>query len=114
MAFSGDGASKPPARSTGIPRGYYDIRPGMTFLWGRGIPWGMRPAWLALLGVFCSILGPGCGQKAPEALPPPAPQPCNGHVELCGRRFDQVSLPCTHNSMSNAFDRWVAPNQQFG
>ncbi len=26
--------------------------------------------------------------------------PCNGHVELCDRRLDQVALPATHNSHS--------------
>jgi len=39
---------------------------------------------------------------------------CNGHAELCDRPFDQVTLPCTHNSMSNAEEGWIAPNQQFG
>ncbi|MBJ95915.1 MAG: hypothetical protein CMP23_15745 [Rickettsiales bacterium] len=37
--------------------------------------------------------------------------PCNGHVELCARRFDQVALPATHNSMSNREDGWWVPNQ---
>ncbi|WP_056603334.1 hypothetical protein [Aeromicrobium sp. Root472D3] len=27
---------------------------------------------------------------------------CNGHVQLCDRRFDQVAFPATHNSMSAA------------
>ncbi|RYY43457.1 MAG: hypothetical protein EON53_14260, partial [Actinomycetales bacterium] len=27
---------------------------------------------------------------------------CNGHAELCARRFDQVTFPATHNSMSAA------------
>ncbi len=39
---------------------------------------------------------------------------CNGHAELCDRPFDEVTLPSTHNSMSNAADGWIAPNQPFG
>jgi hypothetical protein len=37
--------------------------------------------------------------------PPAAARPtdrCNGHVELCPRRLDQVVLPATHNAMSAA------------
>ncbi|MCY1055178.1 hypothetical protein [Nannocystis sp. SCPEA4] len=26
---------------------------------------------------------------------------CNGHVALCGRRYDEVAYPCTHNSYSS-------------
>jgi hypothetical protein len=29
---------------------------------------------------------------------------CNGSEELCGRRFDQVAYPTTHNAMSARFD----------
>lgn len=39
---------------------------------------------------------------------------CNGHAALCDRPFDAVVLPSTHNSMSNADEGWIAPNQQFG
>ncbi|MBI2393663.1 MAG: hypothetical protein HYV09_29060 [Deltaproteobacteria bacterium] len=42
------------------------------------------------------------------------PETCNGAKELCDRRFDAVSFPMTHNSMSNAEDRWAAPNQNHG
>jgi len=38
---------------------------------------------------------------------------CNGSPLLCDRPFDTVALPSTHNSMSNAEDGWIAPNQQF-
>lgn len=41
-----------------------------------------------------------------------APRACNGAEALCDRPFDQVSLPGTHNSMSNADDGWSIPNQQ--
>jgi hypothetical protein len=39
---------------------------------------------------------------------------CNGHAALCDRAFDEVVLPSTHNSMSNADEGWIVPNQQFG
>ncbi|MGB8330316.1 MAG: PI-PLC domain-containing protein [Polyangiales bacterium] len=52
------------------------------------------------------------GSVEPDAaLPNPK---CNGHEELCDRRFDEVSFPMTHNAMSNAEAEWVFPNQDFG
>jgi len=48
-----------------------------------------------------------------DATAPPS-EPCNGHVELCQRPFNEVALPATHNSMSNAADNWWVPNQSFG
>lgn len=42
------------------------------------------------------------------------PLACNGAVELCDRRFDQVAYACTHNAMSNADEGWQIPNQHHG
>ncbi len=40
---------------------------------------------------------------------------CNGHVELCGRRYDQVAYPATHNAMSAADEPgWFIPEQPTG
>ena len=39
---------------------------------------------------------------------------CNGHASLCGRTLQEITLPGTHNSMSNADAGWLAPNQQHG
>ena len=36
---------------------------------------------------------------------------CNGKDALCERPFNQVPFVGTHNSMSNAEDGWLAPNQ---
>lgn len=36
---------------------------------------------------------------------------CNGREALCGRAFDAVSYLTTHNAMSNASERFIAPNQ---
>jgi hypothetical protein len=47
---------------------------------------------------------------APAALP----DTCNGHLALCDRPLDQVTLPGTHNSMSNDDAGWGFPNQQHG
>jgi hypothetical protein len=38
---------------------------------------------------------------------------CNGHQELCGRRYDQVAFPGTHNAYSNRADNFGAPDQTF-
>jgi hypothetical protein len=41
----------------------------------------------------------------------PAALRCNGYEALCDRPFDQVVFATTHNSMSNADDGWLIPNQ---
>jgi hypothetical protein len=35
---------------------------------------------------------------------------CNGAASLCDRRFDALVYPTSHNTMSNAIDGWLAPN----
>jgi len=40
-------------------------------------------------------------------------KPCNGSPALCSRPFDQVTLPGSHNSMSNAELGWKMPNQTY-
>lgn len=37
---------------------------------------------------------------------------CNGHAELCERRFDEVVLPATHNAMSVPEPGWFAALQE--
>jgi len=49
---------------------------------------------------------------ADEAVP--IPPECNGAIELCARRYDEVVYPTTHNAMSNDADGWVNPNQWYG
>jgi hypothetical protein len=51
------------------------------------------------------------GTQPDGSLPNPE---CNGHEELCERRYDRVSYPMTHNAMSNAAAGWISPNQSFG
>jgi hypothetical protein len=68
----------------------------------------------ALLCGSCSSTGGAndmdAGVEPDGSLPDPT---CNGHEELCNRRFDQVSYPMTHNAMSNDEDGWSLPNQNF-
>ena len=45
------------------------------------------------------------GATAPAAVRTDA---CNGHVELCSRRLDEVALPASHNAMSTAADDWFS------
>ncbi len=42
----------------------------------------------------------------------PAKGACNGHEELCERRFDQVALATTHNSMSVPLPGWFSAMQE--
>lgn len=87
----------------------------------------MRVALVAL-----AVALAGCGEAtasepaapidaAPEAAPLPTcargarataiPSTCNGAAELCDRAFDRVTVAMTHNAMSNAADKFAAPNQ---
>jgi hypothetical protein len=36
---------------------------------------------------------------------------CNGYLELCAKRLDEVTLPTTHNAMGSAQALFLAPNQ---
>jgi hypothetical protein len=65
--------------------------------------WRARSATGVLLG---ALLCTSCAESTKTA--------CNGHEELCDRRFDQVAFPMTHNAMSNAEAGWISPNQSFG
>ena len=44
--------------------------------------------------------------------PAPAVEACNGHVELCDRRLDDVTLPATHNAMSVPLRGWFSSLQE--
>lgn len=41
--------------------------------------------------------------------------PCNGHPELCDKRYDEVTYPTTHNAFNAARSkqRWTYPNQKY-
>jgi hypothetical protein len=60
---------------------------------------------VAALGVFAWLTGddPNAGKMR-----------CNGLVELCDRRVDQVTFAGTHNSMAAGKEGWYAPTHQNG
>ena len=39
---------------------------------------------------------------------------CNGRIEFCPRRLDEVALPTTHNAPTAAQDGFLLPNQDRG
>lgn len=63
----------------------------------------------ASLLVLMALLPSACSSEGSTSDPK-----CNGHEELCARRFDEVAFPMTHNAMSNAEAGWSIPNQRFG
>lgn len=68
------------------------------------------------LGLFAGCVPPADDDDATSVRDDDDSAPlraCNGSPLLCDRPFDEVALPSTHNSMSNAEDGWIAPNQQF-
>ncbi len=44
---------------------------------------------------------------------PPAGTACNGHDELCARRYDAVVFPGTHDAYSNVANHFGAPDQTY-
>jgi hypothetical protein len=79
-------------------------------------------AWLFALLCACSSKSePAQQQPVVDAAPTPMkceriaksvpPATCNGSTALCDRSFDKVSVVMTHNAMSNAEDKFAAPNQ---
>ena len=78
----------------------------------------MRPATLVAAGVLviAAVVGvivlaqPGRDVEA-DAAPVPTGL-CNGHAELCDRRFDEVAYVASHNAMSVArLPGWFIPEQ---
>lgn len=57
--------------------------------------------------MVAALLGAACGKSAPA----PVVRACNGHPELCDRRYDQVAYPGTHDSYSDTDEKFVAPDQ---
>lgn len=71
-----------------------------TYDLGTRIVAGIAVVVLAVVVVVGAI--PGNDRLAASAAQSATDGPCNGHQELCARRYDQVAFPATHNSMSAA------------
>lgn len=75
-------------------------------------------AWVAAaLGVLVAGLVIGAWPNGHDLAPARAEvdrSGCNGHVELCASRYDEVAYPATHNSMSAASEGWLFPEQPDG
>ena len=80
--------------------------------WRPAVATGM----VGLLGLL-AVLGIGAvpTDRAVPVAAADAGTACNGHAELCGRRFDDVAFPATHNAMSAAdAPGWFIPEQPTG
>ena len=68
-----------------------------------------------LAGVL-AVLAAWLGRASePAPAPPVETEACNGHLELCGRRLDEVVLAGAHNAMSSVdVARWMFPQQEKG
>jgi hypothetical protein len=71
-----------------------------------------RPPASAAAAVLAAVVAVACGstQGADQAREDPAT--CLGHRELCDRRFDEVVLAGTHNSMNNAAAGYRLPEHR--
>jgi hypothetical protein len=82
---------------------------------GRG---GLAPR-IALVVVLGGVaVGAGAWWfRGQDRTPPPPPvvDACNGHPELCDRRFNEVAIATSHNSMSGGdIPNWMFPNHEKG
>lgn len=71
-----------------------------------GTRFGVTTFFLVGLGVGAvALLGNNDGASAIAN-----PNACNGHVELCDRRLDEVTMAAAHNSMSSTATGFYLPN----
>lgn len=80
---------------------------------GREVRW-LIPAAAVVggLAVLAALLIPGHLPQSSFGEPVAATsEACNGHEELCDRRFDEVAIPASHNSMSVADGTWFLAEQ---
>jgi len=78
-----------------------------------------KPAWLLLgIGVFAAVIVGGyflVNRSAGEGIASvPFDPRCNGSVVLCDRRFNDIVIAATHNSMSSAEDGFLLANHSKG
>jgi hypothetical protein len=76
----------------------------------RRVPRIMVPLLASLLivaGIGVWVVGGGTSEPAAATV-----NTCNGHEALCEKRFDEVVLPATHNSMSVPLRGWFSAEQE--
>lgn len=61
--------------------------------------------------VLATVLAVGIGSVAVTTAATAEPRSCNGHAELCNRRYDQVAFTESHNAMSSSDLGWFGANQ---
>ena len=75
---------------------------------------GLLAAAGVIVGGYFAIAG--SGGSGTDAAPPAAAavHQCNGHISLCDRRFNEIAIAATHNSMSSAEDGFSLANHSRG
>jgi hypothetical protein len=98
------GARRAPAESPEAPR------KSQRFPW---IPVSVIAVAIALVGALVGVdAAPASSQVEVDRT---ASSACNGHVQLCDRRYDDVAYAATHNSMAAADEPgWFIPEQPTG
>jgi hypothetical protein len=66
---------------------------------------------LITAAVVATVLAVGLGSLAVTTAASAETRQCNGHAELCNRRYDQVAFPESHNAMSASDLGWLGANQ---
>ena len=69
---------------------------------------------ILILVVVLIVVDAGKKTTPPPAVATAGDRPCNGLVQLCSRRLDQVVFPATHNSFSASDEGFRAANQPTG
>lgn len=70
---------------------------------------------VGIVVILVVMLLPGALPQASVPQPVADPNACNGHVQLCDRRYSDVAFPATHNSMAAADeDGWYLAEQPTG
>lgn len=82
--------------------------------WGRWtLAVGLAVAVALVVGLV--VVGAAPSKTAVTVAVQAGPDTCNGHVELCDRRYNDVAFPAAHNAMSAADEPgWFIPEQPQG
>lgn len=63
--------------------------------------------------VSISVLVAGCSAPPVSTAPAVPPTVCNGHAELCGRTYDAVTFPGTHDAYATHEGQFIAADQTY-